>query len=198
MDGTPPALRPICPHTWLRPAALWAFFPKRVSSDACALTPLCHRLVQWHDVTYGKHSWELPRLAQALQAPPEAEAAVFLSALLQGQVLVNVLRVSALGSPGLQRAVRTLGQCCCSVSQARSSRDVRWDLQLEIERERSGRERAHQQGLVSHAALEPLSVILIPSWQQQEQTQGRNLKVVHLKSGTPAPGCTLAAGCGSG
>ena len=54
---------------------------------AGALTRCCCRLVQWHDVSYGKHSWELPRLAQVLQASTEAKAAVFLTALLQGQVI---------------------------------------------------------------------------------------------------------------
>ena len=48
--------------------------------------PMC-RLVQWHDVSFGRHLWDLPRLAQPFDASAETRAAVFLTALLQGAVL---------------------------------------------------------------------------------------------------------------
>ena len=52
-----------------------------------ATSPTVCRLVQWHDVGFGRHLWELPRLAQPLDASAEVKAAVFLTALLQGKVL---------------------------------------------------------------------------------------------------------------
>ena len=58
----------------------------RCTYAAAAGTPVC-RLVQWHDVSFGSHLWDLPRLAQPLEASAETRAAVFLAALLQGGVL---------------------------------------------------------------------------------------------------------------
>ena len=41
----------------------------------------------WHDVAFGHHLWDLPRLAQPLEASADIKAAVFLGALLQGDLL---------------------------------------------------------------------------------------------------------------
>ena len=99
------ALAEMC--TW----SPWLQMGSLVSMSVDPVSWRC-RLVQWHDVSYGQHGWELPRLAQPLQAPPEARAAVFLSALLRG----NVLPCMAGGrtcSTGLASECRM--RCCAQV-----------------------------------------------------------------------------------
>lgn len=81
-------------------------------------TPLCHvspplvdpppgylpkkdAVMAWHDVTYGKHDWQLPR-SRSKHPEREIRSRIFAQALLEGKVLPSISgtgpRMSPLGA----------------------------------------------------------------------------------------------------